>query len=207
MFQDPPISLYLNEHLPRAESGHVPSMIAVAGYYLGTEGAAPDIEQAIFWLEVAARQGSEEALVLLGQIFELGWGVPQDCNKAEDFYTKAQSAGGFKGAYLLGLLYDLSRCKQRDTLRALQFYQVAAKRGHLISALRASQIMRSEYFRWRHRVIGWTDSVMALGKLFLYICTSKQVERIWGPGRLLKDTRLTRKLKKGTRFENDGLLF
>lgn len=196
----------LEEHLHWAEKDHVPSMLFVGTCYLNGEGVEQNVALAIHWFDKAATLGSEHAHILLGQIYELGYGVPPDCDKAIEFYTLAELAGSFKGSFLLGLLYDSGSCAQKDALEALKHYRLAAKRGHLISSMRASKIMRSGCLGARTTVLGWACGPIALIRTLFFIVTNKDGDRIWGGGKLIRDTPLIEKLKKGTRFDSSGFI-
>ena len=61
--------------------------------YLFKEGIAQNSQQAIYWLERAANQNCASAQKLLGECYENGWGVDIDIEKANEYYTLAQSNG------------------------------------------------------------------------------------------------------------------
>ena len=57
----------------------------------GTESQC--YEEAIKWYRKAAEQGYADAQCNLGDMYYLGWGVPEDCEEAAKWYQKAARQG------------------------------------------------------------------------------------------------------------------
>jgi|GEM_PF-5605694 len=62
-------------------------------YGNGIGGVAKDVNEAMRWFEDAAKDGSGEAMRILGMHYEGGLGVSRDQTKAENWYRKATKAG------------------------------------------------------------------------------------------------------------------
>ena len=77
-----------------AKGGFAAAQSSLAeGYVLGLGEDAgqgrKDYEQAVHWFGEAAKQGEGFAMVNLGVMYENGWGVAQDLDRAKQLYTQA----------------------------------------------------------------------------------------------------------------------
>lgn len=125
---------------------------------------------AIRFLSKAAAGGQPEAHYVLGQLYETGECVPQDREKAENFYAGA--AGDIPEAlYLLALRHD-----GQDT-RAQELYKEAADRGQPDAAFNLAGIYaqaakhrddweRAAFYYERAFDGGIDESAFFLGRLF-----------------------------------------
>ena len=77
---------------------------------------APPAENTRESLEKAAAAGDAQAMNDLGELYYEGKGVPQDYQKAKDWYEKAVDAGNAKAMRHLGYLYERGR-ECRRTIR------------------------------------------------------------------------------------------
>lgn len=88
---------------------------------------------ALPFFEKAAREGSPEAMVYLGEYFDSSetqfTGVPKDDAQAVSWYRKAAEAGSPKGMGNLGSLYAAGRGVEQDTWQAMRWYRKAAEAG------------------------------------------------------------------------------
>jgi TPR repeat protein len=85
-----------------------------------------------------AKQNFEHAIVLgyetypnrnMGLLYENGWGVPRDYDKAEAHYLAADAAGHSTAKRLLGDLYRDRDDSKRDPQQALSYYEESVKSG------------------------------------------------------------------------------
>ena len=58
------------------------------------KGDAPNYEQAAAYYEAAAQMGHAEAQARLAQLYEEGWGVPQNFHTANKWYRAPQTHKG-----------------------------------------------------------------------------------------------------------------
>lgn len=90
--------------------------IGLARLALNGHQEAGSTDDAIEYLNIAARANKPVALIILGTLYHAGKVVPRDTDKAADFYTKAIATG-----YILPMLY-LSK--------------IELERGHIFRFLR-----------------------------------------------------------------------
>lgn len=77
-----------------AQKGYAPAQSSLGqGYLIGLGRDAgqgrQDYQQAAYWFDLAAKQGEGFALINLGVMYENGWGLPQDIDRARQLYTQA----------------------------------------------------------------------------------------------------------------------
>jgi uncharacterized protein len=75
------------------------------------------------------------------EVYENGWGVPQDCGKAYKWFQKAAEEGNTDAMIGLGRLHQQGLGVAQDHRKALQWFQKAADAGNTdamitLSALR-----------------------------------------------------------------------
>jgi uncharacterized protein len=76
-----------------------------------------------------AEKGYARAQLRMGWIHERGLGVPQDYNKAREWYLKAQAGGDIDADAHLGRLYEFGWGVEKDYAKAADLYQRAVKDG------------------------------------------------------------------------------
>ena len=87
--------------------------------------AAPSISE----LSQRAESGDAKAQLELGRAYEDGKGVPQDDERAVEWFRKAANQGNAQAQNSLGVMYALGRGIQRDKEEAVRWYKKAAKQG------------------------------------------------------------------------------
>ncbi len=80
-----------------AQKGYVPAETALGLGYLNGLGqdagqGRQDYRQAAFWFGKASQQGDGYADLNLGVMNEKGWGMPQDFNRAKQYYARAAAS-------------------------------------------------------------------------------------------------------------------
>lgn len=135
---DPDSPIVAAAHLPPA---FAPRLIAsaaagdpTAAYEVGirlserptTTGAS---EQAIIWLERAARAGLAPAQLTLGGIYEKGLGVPKEPQRARLYYLAAAIRGNAKAMHNLAVLHAQGIGGKVDHAAAAEWFRKAAARG------------------------------------------------------------------------------
>jgi len=93
-----------------------------------------DFRGAAYWLDIAARNGSVEAVYQIGNCLEHGVGVEQNYESAAHNYFQACKKGNVEAAFALGTLFENGLGVEQDYEAALKFYGLAAEQFH-VSAL------------------------------------------------------------------------
>jgi localization factor PodJL len=86
-------------------------------------------EQAVAWLERAARAGLTPALLALGSVYEKGVGVARDPQRARAYYLEAARKGNAKAMHNLAVLYAHGVGGKLDQAAAAEWFRKAAMRG------------------------------------------------------------------------------
>ena len=73
--------------------------------------------------------GDPSALNLMGMMYELGKGVPQDAEKSVALYRQAADKGNLYAQYNLGVSYDTGNGTPQNYRQAVKWYQRAAEQG------------------------------------------------------------------------------
>ena len=108
-----------------ALAGVVSAQVTMSKRYFEGKGVEPDPVAAFGWLTRAAQSGSSEAMVLLGQRYELGDVIGQDLNVAGKLYSAAAKKGDPTGRYHLALLYLNGLGTDKDPVRAYVLLEAA----------------------------------------------------------------------------------
>ena len=89
-----------------------------------------------------AAAGSVAAMHLVGLVYELGHGVPQDYEKARQWYERAAvEKGGVGSALSLGMIYEQGGPGlARGLVEARRWYQNAAAKGNAMAKTRLDQL-------------------------------------------------------------------
>jgi TPR repeat protein len=66
----------------------------------------------------------------LGEMYEIGVGVPEDDRKAVEWYKKAAEQGYADGQYNLGRMYEIGRGIPKNLKKAVELYKKAAEQGN-----------------------------------------------------------------------------
>ena len=94
--------------------------------YGGRDGAEPDPEKALIWLNKAVEAGDTGSMCDLGLHFFNGWGVKTNQKHAAELYRDAAKLGDLWGAYLLGLCYREGAGVKKNRHWALHWLDKAA---------------------------------------------------------------------------------
>lgn len=86
-----------------AEQGDALSQAQMGSLYLlGRNGVEVDAQKAAAWMLKAAEQGLLEAEVVVAAMYDSGLGMPQNVNKATQWYEKAAAKGHGASLAILG---------------------------------------------------------------------------------------------------------
>jgi TPR repeat protein/serine/threonine protein kinase len=83
--------------------------------------------------EQAAEEGNCRAMVLVGDCYEEGVGVPKDYGKAMRWYRKAADAGNADAMHNIGWLYHKGLGVSQDYTEAMKWYRKAADAGNAMA--------------------------------------------------------------------------
>jgi localization factor PodJL len=92
-------------------------------------GVAQNFEEAIRWLDAAARGGVAPAQYRLGSLYEKGQGVKKDREAARKLYVAAAEKGNGKAMHNLAVLYAEGLEGKSDYQMASQWFRKAADHG------------------------------------------------------------------------------
>ena len=90
-------------------------------YYGGSETA-----QGVEWVRKAAAQRYAPAEFQMGQLYDFGFGVPQNDRDALEWYRKAAEHGSAGGQRSVGDFYRKGRTVPADAAEAARWYRLAA---------------------------------------------------------------------------------
>ena len=86
--------------------------------------------QAYPYLKKAAYDGNPKAAYALGYMYQHGYGVKKDNQKAFLFFLEAARQGNSKGEFGLGYMYEHGLFVQKDNIKARIWYEHSARQGN-----------------------------------------------------------------------------
>ncbi len=92
--------------------------------------AASDYASQAYWYRKAAEQGDMDAQHLLGCLYDLGLGVPEDLKQAAYWYRKAAEQGHAEAQYNLGIMLHTGDGIPQDKAQGVQWLRKAAAQGY-----------------------------------------------------------------------------
>ena len=112
-----------------AIAGDMSAQYEIAVRFGEGRGVARDERQAVYWLDLAAKQGLAPAQFRLGGYYEKGIGVKKDFAAARDLYLAAAAKGNGKAMHNLAVLYADGINGRPDYHTAALWFRKAADRG------------------------------------------------------------------------------
>ena len=113
-----------------AETGHAEAQFRLGVMYLNGLGVTKDPQQAIYWLEKAALQGSVGGQYTLARFYLQDRSGSRDEALALQWFQRLAERGYVPAQYQLGMMYERGRGTDKDLLKARQWIQRAAENGH-----------------------------------------------------------------------------
>ena len=107
-----------------AERGHAASAFQVGVTYVQTDPA-----EAVKWIRLAAEQEHAEAQAMLGRLYDVGHGVPQNYSEALRWYRPAAEQNDPRAQFYLGLMYHNAHGVPQDESEAAKWIRRAADQG------------------------------------------------------------------------------
>ena len=89
-----------------------------------------DLEFVPELIKKIAEQGDSIAQVLLGEMYDCGFGVELDYEEAVKWYRKSAEQGNPSGQWLLGVMYDCGYGVEQDYEEAVKWYRKSAEQGN-----------------------------------------------------------------------------
>ena len=87
-----------------------------------------------YWVARSAEQGYPDAQYDLGNIYEAGWGVPKDHEKAVHWWTKAAEQGLVNAQMSLAYMHcERGKVSPQDFEKAVFWFRKAAEKGYFIA--------------------------------------------------------------------------
>lgn len=81
--------------------------------------------------ELAIQKNNSLAMVILGMIYEKGYGIPQNYQKAHELYELAASHGNNTALINLGYMHEHGLGYPRNINKAIELYELAIDRGNM----------------------------------------------------------------------------
>ncbi len=107
-----------------AERGH-----AASAFQLGVTYVETDPTEAVKWIRLAAEQDYAEAQAMLGRLYDVGHGVPQNYSEALRWYRPAAEQNDPRAQLYLGLMYHNGHGVAHDESEAAKWLRRAADQG------------------------------------------------------------------------------
>ncbi len=88
--------------------------------------------EAFHLFQTAAKEGSVDALVMMGNMYARAQGVERNYPEAERCYREASDMGSASGQYNLARMYETGVvfARKRDGIEALRLYKLSAAQGY-----------------------------------------------------------------------------
>lgn len=99
-------------------------------------------EKALQHIQISADKGDVRAVTLLGYMYKVGRGVPQNDEEAVRLYRKAVDGGRSGAAVLLGLMYKSGRGVSQDDREAVRLFRKAAEDGKAAAMVNLGEMYR-----------------------------------------------------------------
>ena len=124
----------LNEFLPSVMEGDINAQFYLALMYEKGAGVPQDSFKAFKWYNLAAEQGSPEAMFKLGVYYYDGiGGADKDTEQALSWFGEAAGQGIPAAQFNFGLMHAKNLGIGRDYVQAAKWFQVAAKQNHALA--------------------------------------------------------------------------
>lgn len=108
-----------------AEAGNAGAQYHLALGYAGND----QYDEALRWMEIAARKGHADAQYLTGEFYQIGRGTAANTAWATRWFGKAAAQGVARAQYMLGLAYAAPSGAPRDIDTAYYWLSVASANG------------------------------------------------------------------------------
>ena len=123
----------INALRDKAARGSTSAQSILGICYLNGLEVAPDYQEALRLLSLAAGKGAPRATFNLARIYEEGLGIEKDIPKAIHLYNQAADAGEFLAQIALGRIYSRGGSVSINADAAFKWYSAAAAQQSVIA--------------------------------------------------------------------------
>lgn len=114
-----------------ATGGNVTAMFRLGVCYTHGKYVEKDYQQAVYWFELAAKEGHALAMNNLGMRYIKGEGVPRDISKAVEYLKRAAYQGNPNSENNLGMRYLKGEGVPKNIEFAIEWFRKAATKGNV----------------------------------------------------------------------------
>ena len=105
-------------------------------YFNGKNGVTKTYYEAVKWYKKAADMGDAKGICSLARMYDYGYGVSKDSEKAEELYLKSAGMGYALAQFYLGDYYDAGM----DYNKAIEWFTKAGEQGYAKAYFRLGDI-------------------------------------------------------------------
>lgn len=134
-----------------AQAGDTDAQYRLAKQLQDGIGAAPNLQAATYWLQLAADARHVAACVRLGRMLltgEVGSGSREDQQQGLVYLNVGTNAGNATASYLVALAYRDGKLTRRNPNAAIRLLKRAARAGHGQAAYALAMMLRAHMDRW-----------------------------------------------------------
>lgn len=130
LFNTPVTPRYTSQPTPTVDENASNNFRMGVNYQYAKNGYSRNYTEAVRYYRMAAEAGHPTAQNNLGQMYNMGWGVPQDKNKAFYWWTKAAEQGQALAQSNLGTCYEFGNGTAVNKAKAIEWYRRSAAQGN-----------------------------------------------------------------------------
>jgi TPR repeat protein len=159
-----------------AAKGSILSMVYIGDTHENGRGVERDTEVGDMWYTRAADRGSIDAA------FRLAFGYWHDGNQEKSIIELERicNLDFTPAAYLLGTFYYHGVGVEKSVSKAIKYFSMADKGGHLLARQDLSFILRKEKLGIKYKVLGWSKLTCLLFTGVWYRLTYPESDRFCG---------------------------
>lgn len=117
------------KYIVLANAGSITAQLIIGWMYHSGLGVEKSLEEAQQWYQKAADANSSEGQFYLGTLYR----SKQQYLQAVEWLTKSAAQKYMPASYRLGKMYDIGEGVNKDHIKAYEYFEQAAKMGHLFA--------------------------------------------------------------------------
>lgn len=122
-----------------AERGDAEAQFKLGQHYCSsTSGSDKNYVTAMKWMVKASNQGNLGATRMIGDFYELGWGVKKDMGTAIKYWRQAADKGDAQAQTQIGIMYLTGKKGSPNKTEAMKWLTLALKQRHYTAAINLS---------------------------------------------------------------------
>ena len=150
----------IDELIKKTDSGDFAAMAQAGSYLVWGKGFTAPVKPEMFskslqYLIKAAAAGYDDAMMNLGSIYMMGFGVEEDDNEAVKWYTAAANRGNQDAMVTLGGFYLHNKEKAVDYHKAFQLFSKAALLKANPALLEVGSVLMAENYAGKDFKLGF----------------------------------------------------